>query len=132
MSQIHEIQILIQKELLQEWKQKNTLAGIIIYVVSTVFLCYFAVKQTFNVETYNALFWIIVLFTGVNSVSKSFLQDSDERLFYYYQMASAQGIILSKMIYNALFMVILSAVALITYTLFLGNLIQDWPLFTFT
>lgn len=112
-----------------EWKQKNSIAGVGIYVISTVFLCYSAIQKIISVETYNALLWIIILFTGVNTVSKSFMQESDERQLYYYQLASPQSIILSKMLYNGLLMFLLSLVATLTYVLFLGNMVNNWGLF---
>lgn len=127
-----EIKALLLKDLLLEWKQKNSLVGILIYIVSTVFLCYFAFKQIISTETYNALFWIIILFTGINTVSKSFMQESDERQLYYYQLSSPQGIILSKIIYNSGLMLILTAMAFFTYSIFLGNPIQNIPLFALT
>lgn len=124
-----EVKALMYKELLLEWKQKNAFVGILIYVISTVFLTYFSFKRIISPETYNALFWIIILFTGVNTVSRSFMQESEERQLYYYQIASPQGIIVSKMLYNSLIMLVLTLIALGVYVTFLGNPIQNYNLF---
>ena len=127
-----EVKALIFKEFLYEWKQKNAFVGVLIYIISTVFLTYFSFKRLISTETYNALFWIIILFTGVNTISRSFMQENEERQLYYYQIASPQGIILSKIIYNSLIMFVLTILALLVYITFLGNPIVNFNLFLLT
>jgi heme exporter protein B len=75
------------------------------------------------------LFWIIVLFASVNASAKSFLQESRGRLLYYYTICSPQAFILSKIIYNALLMLILSVTCFAFYSLFMGNPIENLQLF---
>lgn len=58
------------------------------------------------------------------------MQENKNRLLYYYSIASPQAIILSKTIYNALLMTLLSVLALLVYQLFFTNKIGD-PLFYF-
>jgi len=79
---------------------------------------------------WNVLFWIIILFAAINAIAKSFMQESRNRLLYYYTIASPQAIILSKTIYNILLMSLLSVLALIVYLVFFPNVIGD-PLFYF-
>src|SRR3954462_14662618 len=101
---IKEIKYLIQKELLSEWKQKYAFNGLLVYVVSTVFICYLAFKQIIDPPAWNALFWIIMLFASVNAIAKSFMQESRGRQLYMYIIADARSIILSRIIYNLLLM----------------------------
>jgi heme exporter protein B len=124
-----QIKYLIEKELLLEWKQKYAFNGLLVYVVSTVFICYLAFKQIIDPPTWNALFWIIMLFAAVNAIAKSFLQESRGRQLYMYIIADARAIILSRIIYNLLLMLVLSCINLFFYTLFIGNLVQDMPMF---
>ena len=58
------------------------------------------------------------------------MQESKNRLLYYYTIASPQAIILSKTIYNILLMSLLTILALVVYLLFFPNTIGD-PLFYF-
>lgn len=60
------------------------------------------------------------------------MQENEERQLYYYQIASPQGIILSKIIYNSLVMFILTLLALFVYITFLGNPIENFNLFLIT
>jgi len=130
---------LLKKEILLEWRSKYAFNGVLLYVVSTVFVCYIAFKITPGFEdpnnpgyriVWNVLFWIIILFASVNAIAKSFIQENKGRLLYYYSIASPQAIILSKTIYNILLMALLSTLALIVYLLFFTNTIGD-PLLYF-
>jgi heme exporter protein B len=128
---------LLKKEILLEWRSKYAFNGVLLYVVSTVFVCYisFHLSPGFSGSAgypivWNILFWIIILFASVNAIAKSFVQENKGRLLYYYTIASPQAIILSKTIYNVLLMSLLSVLALIVYLLFFPNTIGD-PLFYF-
>lgn len=124
-----EIVQLLKREITLELKQRFALNAILLYVVSTVFVCYLSFKTLVDVPTWNALFWIIILFTAVNATSKSFSTESRGRLLYYYTLASAQAIILSRIIYNALLMLVITLAGYLIYSLLIGNLVQDHPYF---
>ncbi|WP_172796048.1 heme exporter protein CcmB [Roseivirga echinicomitans] len=115
----NQILSLIGKELLSEWRQRYALNGMILYLASTIFICYmsFGLKAgAIDAITWNALFWIILLFTAVNSVAKSFIQESRGRALYYYSIASPTEIIVSKIIYNALLLLVLALVGFVIYS----------------
>ena len=120
-----EIIQLLKREITLELKQRYALNAILLYVVSTVFVCYLSFKTLVDVPTWNALFWIIILFTAVNATSNSFSTESRGRLLYYYTLASAQAIILSRIVYNALLMLVITLVGYLIYSLLIGNLVQD-------
>lgn len=120
---------LVSRELTLELRQKYVLNGILLYVISTIFISYLSFRKIIDPPTWNALFWIIMLFASVNAVSKSFIQESRGRLLYLYTLASPQAVILSKMIYNMLLMIIISLICFGFYVMFIGNLVQDIPLF---
>jgi heme exporter protein B len=126
---MREIKSLLQKEIMLEWKQKYAFNGLVLYVVSTIFVCYLSFKQIIDPPTWNALFWIIMLFAAVNAIAKSFLTESRGRQLYFYSIASAQGVIISKIIYNLALMLVLSVFNFIFYSLFIGNIVQDMPMF---
>lgn len=128
---------LLKKEILLEWRSKYAFNGVLLYVVSTVFICYISFNLTPGFSgsngykvVWNVLFWIIMLFASVNAIAKSFMQESKSRLLYYYSIASPQAIILSKTIYNVLLMALLSILALLVYMVFFTNTLGD-PLFYF-
>ena len=128
----NEIKHLIAKEVKLEMRNKYSLGGILLYVVSTVFVSYLSFKKIVTPSTWNALFWIILLFASINAIAKSFISETRGKLLYLYTLASPQAVILSKIIYNSLLLTVLSALCLLVYSLFVGNLIQDYPLFLLT
>lgn len=119
------IVILIRKEARLEWRYKNSLSGILLYLVSTVFICYLSFRQIVDVPTWNALFWIIILFAAVNSVAKSFLGESRGLQLFQYSFLNPADVIISKIIYHGFFLFALSCAGLILFIFFTGNLIND-------
>lgn len=124
MNLFSQVKFLIRKEIVLEWRSKYAFNGILLYVVSTVFVCFLAFRSVEPI-TWNALFWIIMLFASVNAITKSFVQESRGRQLYYYTLASPQAVILSKILYNILLMLLLSVIALGFYTLVFKNPLGD-------
>ena len=117
------------KEFRLEWRQKSAFMGVLIYVVSTIFISYLSFRQIIDIPTWNALFWIIMMFAAVNAVARSFMHESSGVQLYYYTLLNPTSVILSKIIYNTALLISISLVNFIFYTLFLGNLVSDIPLF---
>lgn len=124
MSLIKQVQTLVAKDLALEWRSKNAINSIVLYVVSTVFVCFQAFESVDDL-VWNALFWIILLFASINAISRSFVQESQYRQLYYYSIASPKAIILSKIIYNVILMTFLSIIAYIIYSVVFKNPVGD-------
>jgi heme exporter protein B len=129
---LKQIKYLILKEAQLEMRNKYALGGILLYVVSTVFVSYLSFKKIINPATWNALFWIILLFASINAVAKSFINETRGRLLYTYTLASPQAVITAKIIYNSFLLCVLSLLCLLVYMLFIGNIVQDFSLFLIT
>ena len=111
---------LIRKDILLEWRKKYSFYGILLYLASAVFLINLLVSQP-EADSWNVLFWIILLFVSVNAVAKSFLQENKARQLYYYTVLNPKAVIISKLIYNGVLMLIMTLIALGLFILFLGN-----------
>lgn len=120
---------LIKKDIAVDWRQQNPITGILLYLASTIFASFMAFQGFVNVEVWNALFWIILLFTSMNAISKSFIQE-ERRTHYYFFLSKPSEIIIAKLGYSFVYLVILSFISLIIYSTLLGNPIQNFPLFT--
>lgn len=72
-------------------------------------------------EVWNGLFWMIQLFVCVNAVAKSFLQESRGRMLYFYSVAGPVDFILSKLLFNALLMLVMSVLSLVLFLVLMGN-----------
>lgn len=123
---------LLAKDLVLEWRQRYAFNGMLLYVTSTVFVAYMSFKLKMgDIEptTWNTLFWVILLFTAVNAITKSFTQERAGRHLYYYNLVSPQAVIVAKIIYNALLLLVLGLLALLLYVFMMGNPIQDVALY---
>ncbi|MBI3234451.1 MAG: heme exporter protein CcmB [Bacteroidetes bacterium] len=110
---------LIKYQLQAEWRQRLAINGILLHVASSVFLIQLCIK-VMNPPTWNALFWILLVFSAITAVGRSFIQETKGKTLYIYTIASPQHYILSKMAYNALLMVVVSIMSLVFYSLFNG------------
>jgi heme exporter protein B len=116
MSSAKAISALIKKEFLLEFRNKVSISSMLLYVISTIFICYQSFKVLENVQVWNALLWVIILFSAVNAVNKSFFAESKSQQMYFYLLTSPQNIILAKTIYN---IVLINVLALISYLIFI-------------
>lgn len=126
---------MIRKELTLELRRKSVISGIGLYLLSLIFICYltFSLRQaSISQATWSALFWLTILFSVINSVAKGFIGEKKGLSIYYYSVAPAEAIILSKIIYNALLCLILSLMGYFLFHLFINNPVQDQPLFVLT
>jgi heme exporter protein B len=132
---IGEIKYLIAKEVVIEWRNRHALNGILLYLASTIFICYLSLRmqgQSISTHLWNALFWIIILFSAINAVMKSFVMLSQGRLLYYYTLASPEAIIMSKIIYNSLLLFTIGLLGAFFYSIVLGNPVINITLFILT
>ncbi|MDA0945711.1 MAG: hypothetical protein RLZZ314_1854 [Bacteroidota bacterium] len=65
-----------------ELKSKHGLAGLLLFAVATVYAVYQVVQGRPDPETWNAMAWVILLFTAFNGVSRSLEEDRPEVLAY--------------------------------------------------
>ncbi|GAB3495802.1 heme exporter protein CcmB [Spirosoma knui] len=125
----------MRKEFLLEWRQRYALNGMLLYIVGAVFVCYLSFNARRGQLTpivWNTLFWIILLFTAINAIAKSFVQERAGRQLYYYTLTSPQQIILSKILYNTALMLVLALLGFSVYAFVLGNPVEDVGLYLVT
>ena len=119
------ITTLLKKDLLLELRQQHTFYGILLYIASTIFVLYLSLPETPDANVWNSLFWVIQLFVCVNTVAKSFLQESKGRMLYFYSISSPVEFILAKLFFNIILMLIMSMVSLLLFFIFLDNPVTD-------
>jgi heme exporter protein B len=120
---------IIKKEAILEARQKNTLYGITLYAVILAFLIYMLLPDP-EPLVWNALIWLSVLFITINTVAKSFLQESKARWAYYYTIYNPVQLMLAKIIYNAALMLAMACINLLLFSFFLTFPALNKMLFT--
>lgn len=124
---LDQIKWLVVKDLRIDWRTKYPLAGILLYITSLIITSYLSFTGFISPEVWNALFWLILLFISINAVAKSFSQEEDRSLYYFYLIKPGH-IIAAKLVYYFGYQLILVIVALVLFSLFLGFPgSQFWP-----
>lgn len=117
---------------LHEWRtelrQKHAIGGLVLYVLSAVYLSELAFKRMDGL-VWLALFWLIVLFASVNAVARSFISISRGRMLYYYTLTGPLPFLLSKIAWNTLLLWFLALLSWGVMTLFHGQAIDNIPVF---
>ncbi len=102
-------------------RQRAAWGGMLLYVVSAVYVCFLAVKNGLGTATWNALFWVILLFAAFNALARSFQREDNSRQLYLYTLVDPRSVVMARTLYNAATMVILSLLSLLFFVLFLGD-----------
>ena len=113
---------LLQTDLKMELRNKTALFGLMLYVVSSLYLGYQAYGGKMDGGSWGAFFWVVLLFGATQAAMRSFGNEAGRRFTYYYWLVSPKKLVLAKMAFNAL---LLLAVALLQTALF--ALWFGWP-----
>ncbi len=116
-----EVLNLLKLEAALDLRQRAAWGGMLLYVVSAVYVCHLAMKDALAGTAWNALFWIILLFAAFNALARSFQREDQGRQLYLYTMVHPRSVVLARALYNALTMAVLSLLSLLFYALFLGD-----------
>lgn len=111
---------MLKAELAGDLKRPAVLAAAALQVFALALLCYLG-NPTLADKTWNSLFWLTVIFSTLQTVSKGFLSVSRSRWIYLNQLASPSAIILAKIAYSWLLMVILCLLDLMVFSFFMPN-----------
>ena len=117
---MNKIITLLKKDILLEIRQQYSFYGILLYVVSTIFVLYLAMGQPEG-AVWNGVFWMMELFVCVNAVAKRFLQEGRGRRWYFYSIAGAVDFIVAKLLFNVAVMLVMSTVSVLLFWLLLGD-----------
>lgn len=120
---------LIRREFQLEFRQKSTLGGVLVYVIGTIFVSALCFKGKLDKPTWNALFWVISLFTSVTISGKSFVKETGGQALFSYLYYSPQAYIVAKTLYNMVFMLMLSLITFFFYGFFIKNEVENLGLF---
>jgi heme exporter protein B len=104
-----------------EFRNKALTGSLFVYVISTVFVCYRAFDSVESSSMWNALFWLVVLFSCTNAVLRTFQRENKGNALYLYQTLKPGELILAKIIFNYLLTLLLVLGTLPVFFLLLGS-----------
>ena len=104
-----------------EFRQKNGLAGLILFSIAAVYTCYQVAGSRAEAEAWNALAWVVLLFSAFNAVAKSWPEDAPEMRAYLIHVVRPQEWVLARITFFSLLLCGMSSIVFIAFTLFLGT-----------
>ena len=119
---------IVRKEFVIELRKQHVLFGVLLFAITIVYLLYKSFNTIKGLQ-WDVLLWIVLLFSGINAVAKSFTQEGDGTRLYYYTLFDPQEVFLGKVIYNFLFVMLLFLLVYGGFAFFLENPIKDMKLF---
>lgn len=122
---------LLGKEIKLEYRNKYSVSGVFLYVLGTVYIF----KSSFadmQPQIWNAVLWMLALFSSINAVSRSFSSESGQANLYYYQLISPLEMYVSKVIYNIVYLFFLFGLSYAALVFIAGNPVKVYGLFFFT
>lgn len=112
-----------------EWRRRQSFLSVLLYVVTSVYLSYLVFNGIISAETWNALYWIILIFAAIQAAFRSFQNEADKRFLLYYQLVRPQVLILGKILYNFFYMFVIGLAGMFIFMFLLGNVIEDFGAF---
>ena len=123
---IRQSKILFLKEVKTEWRNRYAINGILIQLISSVFIVYLCFQRIVPM-TWNALYWIIVLFSAVNAIARSFVQEREGRLLYFNSLVHPLAVLWSKMLINIAVSITVAGIGLLVFIFLLGVPAWEMP-----
>ncbi len=126
-----EVKYLFLKELRFELRNRHAFSSILLYLVSSFFLIYLIFQSNtaaLKKDVLFSLYWLIVLFTAINAISKSFVQENRGRYFLYYTLVNPRSMVVSKILYNSMMLVVLSLLSFLFFITFFNQFAANYML----
>jgi len=125
---INEVIVLFRKELALEYRNRQSVSAILLYLVGTVFIVYLSFRHKasqLHPVVWNALFWIVQLFMAVTAATRAFAGERAGRQWYYYQLVNPSALILAKSLYYSLLSGGLGLAGYAVFAVVISNPVQD-------
>jgi len=117
-----QIRLLVLHEWRTETRKPGVLAGTVLYLGSTIFICFQAFGEVPSPSTWNALLWILLLFNSLYAASTGFANERKGLHLYFYFLTKPLAFFWARVIWTSIFSIVSGLVGTALYILFLG-----WP-----
>src|SRR4026208_1664294 len=101
--------------LLEEWKGKYAIAGAFLYIFTAVLITFLALPGM-DQPHFSAIYWIVVIFTTLQGISKSFISMRKGSFVFWQQLVSPVVFLGARLITSFLLMLLFTLFAYIIFT----------------
>ena len=115
------VAFLVQHTLRVEFRQGHALIGLLLFALSSVYAAFQSVGDDAGAESWNALIWIVLIFTAFNAMARPHPDDRPENRQYLTHVVRPLEWMLARTIYHWALMTVLAALVFAAFSLFLGT-----------
>ncbi len=105
--------------LLEEWKGKYAIAGAFLYIFTAVLITFLALPGI-DKPHFSAIFWIVVIFTTLQGISKAFISMRKGSFVFWHQLVSPAVFLGARLITSFLLMLAFTLFAFMTFIIMHG------------
>ena len=119
---------LIKKDFIVEIRNAQTISAIVLFTLTVAFIVY----KSFNALAplqWNVMLWIVVLFSTLNALVKSFSGDAAKTTLFYYTLYHPLEVILAKILYNFMLSMAVFFLSYLAFGFLLENPVKDYFLY---
>lgn len=128
---VREILGLLLKDVMSEWRNKQAISSIALYLFSIVLVLYYALVRIDRM-IWSGVLWVVLIFLAINTITVSFSRDVKQRHWYFYTLTHPLSVYFSKALYNLILLLVLDCLAVLLLGLFFSLPVVDWTLFIVT
>lgn len=125
---------MLLKDLKLEFRQRVLTASLLLFVVSACFTVHqisFAGKARINPLVWNAVFWLVLLFSAFQVASRGFQKEMEQEFWYWFFFLKAEVLLIGKLTYHFIMLCLTAFIAWGCLSLFFGNPVQNGGMFSF-
>ncbi len=104
-----------------EIRSSQGIAGLVLFAIATVYTAFQVVGGHPDLDTWNALAWIILMFTSFNSASRPLPEDLASVRTYLHWVVTPRKLIIARTVHHSFVLIILASLLLFAMGLFLGT-----------
>lgn len=78
---------------------------------------------------WDVMLWVILLFSGLNAIVKSFVGEGSSTDLFYYQLYDPLELIIAKLLFNFGYLMLIFALIYLGFSFFIEDKIKDYILF---
>ena len=116
---------LLLLEFTTEWREKHQLFSLLLYMLTSVYVAYQIFHGQVDDTSWNALFWVILVFGAITTLTRSFQRETKHRFYFYFQWTHPLNYIMSKILFNSLLMLLISSLNFSLFLLFFNTIPEN-------
>lgn len=107
-----------------EWKNKHSVITVFLFIFIATLITLLGMP-TMDASLYSSMFWIVMIFTTLQGIAKSYLQMSKGHFLFWHQMLTPIQFLSSKLLFNVMLMLVYTLFTFVIFNVIHGVMIEQ-------